>query len=60
MKTITDQQKKAIIYHLEKAQDVCAKHGLALGNGGDIASMLGGISSEIANGEAKQIEELVE
>jgi hypothetical protein len=60
MNTISEAQKKAIITHLEKAQDLCAKYGLGLGNGGDIASMLSGIVSEIANGEARQIEDLAE
>lgn len=60
MKKITDQQQKSIVRHLDKAREICAKYGLGLGNGGDIASMLCGISSEIANGEAKQFEGLVE
>lgn len=48
------REKQSVMSHLDKAAKICAKYGMALGNGGDIASMLCGISSEIANGDAKE------
>jgi hypothetical protein len=48
------------INHIEKASAVCARYGMILGNGGDIASMLNGIASELANGDARPCAELAE
>lgn len=60
MELMSKRDKQSIIRHLDKARELCAKYGMALGNGGDIASMLSGIAGEIANGDAKENEFLVE
>lgn len=57
-KAMTKRDRQALTMHIEKASELCVKYGLTLRNGGDIASMLFGISSEIANNEVIENEYL--